>query len=258
MLFTNFRDLGGLTGTDGKTIKNKMILRAGQPVALTDSDLSFLNNDYQVANVVDFRSDHEVVNDPVDERLTAKYFHIDIAGKQMQQNGHEGEKGGVPSLEAMLKMMTNGAGEKFLAKAYHGFAVAPESIAGYRKFIDVLLENDGSTLFHCAAGKDRTGWGAVILLKMLGVSEEDILIDYLATNEGRKNDNERMLAEYKEKGVPEEQLNELAVVFGVQKSFLDASFAAINQEFGSFENYIKNGLNVTEEEIARLRAKYLV
>jgi len=58
--------------------------------------------------------------------------------------------------------------------------------------------------------------------------------------------------------VPEEQLNELAVVFGVQKSFLDASFAAINQEFGSFENYIKNGLNVTEEEIARLRAKYLV
>ena len=256
MLFSNFRDLGGLTGLDGKKIKEKIILRSAQPVALSDVDLSLLNDDYQITDIIDFRSNPEVDKDPLDERLTANYHHIDIAGEQMKQQ-HQGSGGGTPSLEEMLKIMTVGAGEKFLAQAYVGFAVAPNSKAAYKKFIDVLLASDGPAMFHCAAGKDRTGWGAVILLKILGVSDADILTDYLATNEGRKADNDRMLAEYAQKGVPEEQLNELAVVFGVQESFLTAAFAAVEKEYGDFDSYVKNGLKITDDQILALRNKYL-
>jgi protein-tyrosine phosphatase len=129
---------------------------------------------------------------------------------------------------------------------------------GYRKFIDVLLNPQGALLFHCFAGKDRTGWGAVIILKILGVSDEDIVEDYLATNAGRKAANDQLIEEYRAKGFTDEQLIYLEELMSVKASYLEVAFNIVREKFSTFDNYLAQVLNVTDEEVAKLRRLYLV
>jgi len=141
---------------------------------------------------------------------------------------------------------------------YRELVVSPEARVGYRQFVDVLLGSKGSVLFHCFAGKDRTGWGAVIVLKILGVSEEDIVSDYLATIEGRKGANSRLIEEQREKGLSQEQLDVFEELMSVKGSYLEAAFNAVEEEYGSFDDYLRQGLGVEDDEITLLRNLYLV
>jgi len=131
-------------------------------------------------------------------------------------------------------------------------------LTGYRQFIDAVLGASGALLFHCMAGKDRTGWGAVILLKMLGVTDEDIMTDYLATVEGRRAANLVLIEGLRQKGVDEEKLDAFADLMSVKPSYLQAAYDVVTEHFGTFENYLSTGLKVTEDEINQLREMYLV
>jgi len=252
MNLTNFRDLGGLCGLNGRLVKEKLLLRAAQPVKLVEDDTKTFINDYKLTHIVDFRGQHEITVDPVDEIDGAVYQNIDIMASQMS-----GEKK-VPSLDEMIKNLQPGMADKFMTQVYSGFILSEDAKAGYRQFIDTLLNAKGSLLFHCYAGKDRTGWGAALILKILGVSDEDIMTDYLATIKGRRADNEKMIAEYREKGLNDEQLASLEEMMSVKASYLQAAFNTINQNYGSFDEYLKQALNVEKEEISKLQELYLV
>jgi len=249
MELINFRDLGGLTGAEGKKVKEKVILRSGEPVGLADAVITELKDIYQLAHIIDMRGEHEVANDPVDHIEGAQYLHIDILSSHLKK---------APSLDEMLENLRPGIADDFMHSVYQELIISSDAKAGYRQFIDVLLNPQGSLLFHCYAGKDRTGWGAVIILKILGVSEEDILTDYLATIEGRQNANAKLIEEYREKGLNQEQLEAFADLLSVKANYLETAFNTIEKEYGTFDDYLRKGLNIEEEEIAKLRNLYLI
>lgn len=252
MELTNFRDLGGLVGFEGRKLKEKAILRAGQPVDLVETDIVKLKDEYGLAHIIDFRGEHEVTTQPVDTIEGADYLNIDILASHMKQQQK------APSLEEMVKNLKPGAADVFMSDVYIDLVKSEDAKVGYRQFIDALLDPKGALLFHCYAGKDRTGWGAVIILKILGVSHEDMMTDYLATIEGRKAENAKMIEAYREKGLTDAQLAVFEEMMSVKSLYLEVAFETVEKEYGTFDNYLKEALNVTGEEIAKLRNLYLV
>jgi protein-tyrosine phosphatase len=116
------------------------------------------------------------------------------------------------------------------------------------EFFGHLLASGEPTVFHCTAGKDRTGFAAALLLHALGASHEEIMSDYLMTNERLKMpDGVRF-------GLPAEAA---AVLWRVQPEFLEAAFDAVQSDYGGVEPYLREGWGLRDAERARLRELYL-
>ena len=115
----------------------------------------------------------------------------------------------------------------------------------YRIFFRLLQdEQEVPLLFHCSAGKDRTGMGAALILYALGVDEATIMQDYLASNIYLDNKYAKEL----------ERNPEPKSVLTVKREFLQAGIDRIKQDHGSVENFLKNVLKV---DLAKFKERYL-
>jgi protein-tyrosine phosphatase len=130
---------------------------------------------------------------------------------------------------------------------YRGFVRT--STHRFAEFFAHLLESDAPTVFHCTAGKDRTGFAAVLVLRALGARDDEVMRDYMLTNE--------LLQPSRIRGdwaLPEHAAK---VLYGVQPEFLEAALAEIDAGWGGMENYLLRGLGLGEAERQRLRQLYL-
>jgi protein-tyrosine phosphatase len=128
---------------------------------------------------------------------------------------------------------------------YRGFV--RNNTPRFAEFFAHLLASDEPTVFHCTAGKDRTGFAAALLLKALGVHDDDVMHDYLLTNERLAMPQESRL------GLPREAME---VLWRVQPDFLLAAFAEADARYGSLERYPRDGLALGPAQCERLAALY--
>jgi protein-tyrosine phosphatase len=120
-----------------------------------------------------------------------------------------------------------------------------EYINCYRNYFALLNnESDVPLLFHCSAGKDRTGMAATLTLYALGVDEQTIMEDYMLSNTFLGDKYASYIAQYPN----------LGTMFQVRPDYINAGIEAIRSQYGSVENYLTSVLNV---DIEKLRAKYL-
>ncbi len=129
---------------------------------------------------------------------------------------------------------------------YRGFV--RDNTPRFAEFFQQLLASTEPTVFHCTAGKDRTGFAAALILHAVGVSEQEILTDYLLTND------RLILPEMSKYHLPREVLQ---VLWRVQPEFLQAAFDEVQGQFGSLDGYLREGLGLGEPEREQLRATYL-
>jgi len=248
MNLVNFRDLGGIAAAENKKIKPKRLLRSGEIVQPNEEAIARLV-EHDLKMIVDFRSEHEASNAPTYSFPDVEYINYDIMADSKENTA---------SKETWLKMLDPANVDRIMKGLYRDFAISDAARNGYAKFIrDCINSNEGAILFHCAAGKDRTGFAAAILMKLLGVGDEDIKQDYLKTNEERKEANEHILEGYKQKGLSASQLVALAMLYSVKEEYLQAAFEAIDAEYGSFEEYARDGLLISSSDIQTLRELYL-
>jgi len=245
---SNFRDLGGLIGEGGRKVRIKKLLRAAQIASLLQEDIDKLMS-YGLKAIVDFRSLAEIERIPNDEIEGVKYLNLDIMADSFVK---------FDDYNAWMDTLKTDTADGDMLRTYREFVTMDSAKKGYACFIrECINAAEGGVLFHCAAGKDRTGFGAAIILKILGVSDEDIFEDYYKTFEERKDVNERLCEEYRAKGLDDEQIDAIKIFYGVKKEYLEASFCELEKEYGSFESYIENGLGITAEEISLLKELYL-
>jgi protein-tyrosine phosphatase len=128
--------------------------------------------------------------------------------------------------------------------------------AKYKPMFDQLLtlETDKALLFHCTAGKDRTGVGAALILYALGVEEATILKDYEATNEYRKESNERFITTIVAQGLPE---NAARSMMAANPEYLKTAFDSINKRYGSLDSFLESEMELTAREREKLKRKFL-
>ncbi|MCL2376408.1 MAG: tyrosine-protein phosphatase [Defluviitaleaceae bacterium] len=244
----NFRDLGGLAAADGKKVREGRLLRSAEPVGLLAEEIEMLKG-RGVTLIVDFRSVIETSEAPVDEIDGAMYTNLDVMADKV-----------INWADTMqwAAALSSDTAETTMINDYRGFIRMSSSKKGFGDFLRACAKAEGAILFHCAAGKDRTGFAAAIVLKILGVSDEDIYVDYLKTIEERKEANAQVIEKYRALGLGESQLEALSTIYGLKREYLDTAFAIIEEEYGDFESYIEHGLGITAEEVQRIRELYLV
>lgn len=232
----NFRDLGNIVTLDNKKVVPHQFLRSGEVVNISAADKETLTKTYGLKKIVDFRGNKEVSESPDDTLAGVEYEHIDILGESANQGA---------SLEELLNPKYDP--KKAMMTIYEELVLSENAQKGYSKFLsDFINQPNEATLFHCFAGKDRTGFGAALILHSLNVSREAIEEDYLKTNDSRKAANEAILKEMEDKGATAQQQEHMLVMLNVDKAYLDYAFELIEQHYDSVENYFTTVLNLPE------------
>ncbi len=255
----NCRDLGGIVTPFG-TIPQKRLLRSSHLNKITATDVQILlQNDLE--RIVDLRTALEQQNVPdvlIDE---VSYLTVPIMGATTFGITYEkssGEEIGV-MLEAGIKRMTD-RGEQpelHMEILYKKFVNDQVSLDGYRNFLKLLANNPvkGATLWHCSAGKDRVGTCTALLLHCLGASDEQIIADYLLTNEQNKPFIEMVMSKISNT-LTEKQIQLILGMLSVKVSYLQSFWQEITQKYSNVDNFL-SACGVTEQEVQNLRKNYL-
>lgn len=237
---SNFRDLGGYPTADGRTVKWGRIYRSADISGLTDADLQTLA-DRHIATVCDLRGSDEVSSKP--DRLPAGATGYNLpAGSE-----------NVRAMTASL-LSARPAGRDSLLRAFYGRT--DHLRAKYRPLFDQLLAlPDGQALlFHCTAGKDRTGIGAALVLSALGVDRSVILKDYAATDYYWQGGSKETVARMVANGADEKTVR---AMLAADPAYLQITFDAIDRQYGSMNQFLTQVMGLTPETLAILRTKHL-
>ncbi|MFC1822217.1 tyrosine-protein phosphatase [Thermodesulfobacteriota bacterium] len=159
----NFRDLGGYRVGDGRRIRSRRLFRSGELQYMTETDLSYLRDNIKLATIINLRRQEEVSRNGIDCSAwpKLKYRNNPLTG------GHTDRVTRLSSVANMGELY-----ELYLGQEEYGRKIV--------KAVKIIAEPENLPLvFHCAAGKDRTGMLAAVLLGALGVSDEDIIKDYV-------------------------------------------------------------------------------
>ena len=138
-----------------------------------------------------------------------------------------------------------------MAFAYRQLVWRDRSVA-WSKIFDLLINNQsGGIIFHCSAGKDRTGVVTAVILTALGIDKETIYQDYLLTNE-KPLYYKKMALE-----MDPESREIFLDYFQAKKEYLDASFDEINKIYGNFDNFLLECCSIDKNKLNILKDKYL-
>ncbi|HEX4259894.1 MAG TPA: tyrosine-protein phosphatase [Acetobacteraceae bacterium] len=232
---SNLRDLGGWTTADGRTVRSGRVFRSAALVRLSAADEAAVGA-LGLRTVCDLRGAAERAAAPVV-----------LAGADSVALSIEPTVG--ISLRDLLtvRQATAADARALMRRAY--VAYAHDCKPQYRRLFALLQEPGRLPLmFHCSAGKDRTGFAAAALLAALGVGWEQVLEDYLATTQHWRRDT------LPDRGLPPAIAE---VMLSVEASLLEAGFAAMRETADSVEAYLEQALGVDAAARERLRALLL-
>lgn len=248
----NFRDLGGYQTVDGRTVKWRKLFRAGHLSALTCSDQQLLLN-WGVTVDIDLRSTAELAQFP--DRLPngISFKHLPVF------DDDETESTVTASNLAQQYSRDARSGCQQMRYVYRRLVSKQQPQQAYREFFQYLLASgsDEGILFHCSAGKDRTGFAAILLLGLLGVHPADILADYLLTNTLSRQRVTSRVQEAKQAEMNANFIQSIRDLSVVKADYLYQALAQIESEYGGLCQYCRKVLALTNEDVARLREIYL-
>ncbi len=216
----NLRDLGGYPLPGGGETAWERLLRGDNPLGFTDQDAQWLL-DRSITTVIDLRSAGELERAP--DALSARpgffYHHVPLVG---------GEK--MPNLEENIGL---------------GYFEMLERREHPARVLRLIAQAPGGVLFHCTAGKDRTGCIAALLLSLAGVERTDILTDYEITELYIRRVVRRILAEH-----PDAK----AFIGRSRPEYLEDCLERLEQAHGSVLGYFR-WLGLTGQELEQLKNK---
>ncbi|WP_232344335.1 tyrosine-protein phosphatase [Actinoplanes awajinensis] len=237
----NFRDAGGYRTTDGRWVRMGVLFRSNSLATLTDADVAKLQR-LDITTDIDFRTPAEIAAGP--DRLPAgvTYLNANVIGTS-------DASGGLGAID----LTTEAGGVAMMVAGEKAFVSSASGRASYTTlFSTVGNPRAANVLYHCTAGKDRTGWASAALLTALGVPRATVLDDYLLSNTYNAASNEAALAQ-----VPAVIRPGYQAVLDVRAEYLQSGFDEVTATFGTFDGYLRAGLGLTGRDLRTLRAQLL-
>ncbi len=235
----NFRDLTGPghRTADGRVLRPGLVYRSNE-LALSDEDAARVA-DLGVTSIIDLRHGIEIDAHPDTEVAGAAWEHLEIPGIPM---------------ETVAALDDPARAETVMHEVYQGFVRHPGARAAFATLLGRIATSESPLVFHCTAGKDRTGWAAMLALRICGVADDAVLDDYLATNARSSGTREKYL------GMVREHLGEVYVevyekVLVADERYLAAGLDAVAADYGSVDDYLRSGLGLTDATLDALRAR---
>ena len=242
----NFRDIGGYATADGHHVKWGQLYRSASLGQVTPEGFAYLKS-LGIKTEIDFRSSEERMTDPniwpAENGVTT--YSVDYSN---------------PASAFAALMAPDINAEKAKALMAQFYAQAPFQFAGqYKRLFRQIIDGNTPLVYHCSAGKDRTGVASALILTVLGVSRETATEDYLLSNlyfkpqmpkPGAKPDPQ--MAFFMK--LPPEVTK---AMMGVDAQYLNAAFNAIDQREGGMARYVREDLGLSDADIAILKTRLL-
>ena len=242
----NLRDLGGYKTQNGKHVKKGYFFRSSRLMDFDQAELKILNS-LNIKKIYDLRSKEEVKDSPDPTLKGAEYIHSSAAARA---DGTEVNFS--PAALIAENVYSKECNDEFTHKVYGNL---PFSYAYKRMFEDIVAGNM-PILFHCSAGKDRTGIAAILILLALGVDEETAMYDYMLTNEYRKEYIESFKKDFPLTKLDGELAGMLLAYEGVTYTNADYSLKRIKEKYENYDEYFEKEYNLDKDALQRLRDLY--
>jgi protein-tyrosine phosphatase len=252
----NFRDIGGYETADGRTVKWGQVYRSGQLPDLTDDDLGRLET-IGLRTVVTFLVPGEI------ERYGADRLPEGVREVRLPITGERGEQ---LALQAGTAIKTGdfSALPADLNPELHRLLLS-EAREEYAALLRELTDPSNRPLaYHCSHGVHRTGTATAIVLSALGVPWETVREDYLLSNHYRAEEIEHELERIRQKVASDRgvdpnnvDMTNVEAFYVLDGSYIDGTLERAIEDYGSMEDYIREGLGLTDEEIDLLRSQLL-
>lgn len=236
----NFRTVGNIKNIDGRTLKEGKFYRSANLYKLKQTSFDDIK-DLGIKEIIDLRNSKEIAQKPDNlpaDIIYKNYSAFEDKGDQLDQ-----------AKKLVLKGKVNGSdADKRMLDFYKDYVTEnPEVI---KKIITEILDSDQPILYHCTAGKDRTGITTALILTILKFDKQTIYNDYLLSNNYRKKlvDKRLNLANNLHFLYPKMDVEVLEKLSWVETDYLDASFNEINNKYGSIDTYIQEVLGISENK----------
>jgi protein-tyrosine phosphatase len=236
----NFRDIGGYVTKDGHHVKWGKVYRSADMSNLTDADLAELKR-RNITYDVDLRGRQESQQAPDKLNPNTDYILCPAGSDSLVNNITKDIAAHKNSDSIMTAFYSN---TNYLTDRYKPF---------FNKLL--IVPDNESLVFHCTAGKDRTGIAAALFLYVLGVPYNTIIADYTATNYYRQSESAKSISSMVQlMRMDEKSAKNLKLA---KKEYLDTNFNAIKMRYGSVDNFLRIEIGLNDKEIALLKKKYL-
>lgn len=232
---TNFRDLGGYLGHDGRPVRWRRLFRSDHLGGLTETDKAALAR-LGLAKAFDFRGQAE--------RAAVSYELMGVTQHSLAIEPTVVQR--MQGLVAAGQSLTPARAAELMTDLYR--ALVNDQAHRFAELFEHLLRADAPVVFHCTAGKDRTGFAAALILLALGVPRDVVLLDYLLTNRVFK---------HQPAAQSEWSAEVLAVLWRVQPDFLQAALDVVDADHGGVERYLSERLGLGPAALRVLADRYL-
>ena len=250
-----FRDIGGVATRDGAVVRRGLLYRSGQLHRIPRADIEKLAA-LELVRDYDLRTEQERTARP--DELPAG---VELVALDVLADADEASTRTLSEIVRNPKRTTAHAGGNtgeaaaLMEQTYRELVTLPSARDAYGRLLRQVAEENGTpALFHCSSGKDRGGWAAAALLTLLGVPEEEVMSDYLRSNDtalpAYRKMAEGFVAAGGEPGV-------FPAVMGVRPEYLKAALDEVKQRHGSIEAYFADGLGIDAAGQNTLREKFL-
>lgn len=245
----NVRELGGMKSEDGREIRRGCFIRGATLDKLTEQDKLVLTKEHGLKTIIDLRTLTEISEKPDAAIEGVEHMNIYIYSEETMgiSRGRKTEDSlksqDLPDMSELYRMMIT----------------EPTTVDQFRKVLKRIMEpRDGAVLWHCTAGKDRCGMTSVLLERILGVSMDDIVEDYLLTNEVAVPFAENYYQYILRMTGNEQRAMGVKLAFLADRRYLQASLDEMDRLYGGIDGFIEKGLGFDKETIEAFRDKYLV
>ena len=265
----NLRDLGGLATIDGQRVRAGRLFRSGHLSELDRAEAAILGG-LGLRTIIDLRRPSEVADFPTPDLDEVDRLWMSVSpedsefavaanllfGDQPERVDTAEDSGFAVAANLLFGNQPEQVDIATMLEGYFRNTVT-NRLDGYRPVFEAATDPDRQPLlFHCMGGKDRTGFVAGVLLRLLGVGQEEVMADYLLTNEilgdrmARRADQARQRIAQRS-GVEPDQVDErhlegIRAMLYTRPSFLQASFDAVTDKFGTWETFRRDGLGIDD------------
>ncbi|MBT5905209.1 MAG: tyrosine-protein phosphatase [Acidimicrobiaceae bacterium] len=253
---SNLRDLGGLTTSDGHTVRTGQLFRSGHLCDLGDADRAIVRS-LGLQTIVDLRRPAEA-----DVKPHPDLPSVDVVGISVSSDDNEF----AVVANAMLDPRAEPLGPDHITNYFR--TLVTDHIDRYRPVFDLATDPDRQPLlFNCTAGKDRTGVVAAVLLRILGIDDDLVMADYLLSNEVRRSWIETAKVDHRQRiahhlgitpaEVPEERMASSRALLYCREDYLRAVLDTAEARWGSWDGFVADGLCLDEARLAAFRTSLL-
>lgn len=248
----NFRDLGGYKTISGQKIRWHNLVRSAHLSYFDRGEQRKLYG-YGIRTVIDLRSTSEVALYPDQLTSLMKYIRIPVFDNDLTESNI--------NIDEARKLFSKDpqAGFKRMMNVYRQFVTDEQAQEGFYLFIKNLCLHSapGGIIFHCSAGKDRTGLAAIYLLSLLGVEESTIYADYILTNQASVKRIKERLRYAVKNNLGDNYLHSIYDLSTANKCYFNQAISIIDSKYGGMQSYLHNVLQVSNSMIEQLKYLYL-